>query len=634
MNSGLAPNLPETTTENAIQSAPTGQNHLFLNWRFSTVFLVALWGVIYMVGLSRPALLDDVDTVHAEAAREMLQRHDWVTLYTDGFRYLEKAPLMYWSLAISYKVFGISNWSTRLPLMLGVLALTLATYGLGRHVYGESGGLYAGLALVTSLGLFVYTRFLIPEVFVTLWLTIGYYLILRALEEERPGRLLCWGFAAVSALNVLTKGLIGLVFPAGAIFLFLLVTGNLRKLWRLHLVSSSLVFLAIAAPWHVLAALRNPAQGEARGFLWFYFINEHLMRFLGKRVPPGYDTVPLAIFWGLLLVWLLPWSAFLPQALRDVPLRWPQLRREAGSKLNRKHVANLLFLLWAFVIMFFFSFSTRQEYYSIPALPAMALLVGGWLARESGPAASESDRVAGRISSSVLFAIGVLAFVAGAYLLSVSHRPVPGADLAELLKKNPQDYNLSLGHVLDLTPQALGAFRGSLLGVSLGFLFGTGLNWLLRRKGYPVWGNVALAAMMIVLLACIHSSFATFSPILSSYDLAEAIQKQFQPGDVIVIDGQYSEASTLNFYTGIQVHVLHEPSGNLWYGAKFPDAPRIFETRQSLAAMWNGPGRVFLWTDQEKPKELAGLRSFVVARSGGKSVFSNYASQGTPKPSA
>src|SRR5882724_10814397 len=265
-----------------------------------------------MAGLSWPALLDDVDTVHAEAAREMVQRHDWVTLYTNGFRYLEKAPLMYWSLAASYEIFGAGTWSTRLPLMLAVIALVLATYRLGRYVYGEAGGLYAGVALVTSLGLYIFTRFLIPEVLVALWLTLGYYFFLRSLDEEHPSRFVCWGFAATCALNVLSKGLIGLVFPAGAIGIFLLLTGTWRRLLKLRLVSSTLVFLAIAAPWHVLAALRNPAQGQARGFLWFYFINEHVMRFLNKRVPPGYDTVPLGIFWGLLLAWPVPWSAFLP----------------------------------------------------------------------------------------------------------------------------------------------------------------------------------------------------------------------------------------------------------------------------------------------------------------------------------
>ena len=625
MNSSATPNLEAPPIANAIRPATNPSNRLLSDWRVSVPLLIALWAVIYMTGLSRPALLDDVDTVHAEAAREMLQRHDWVTLYTNGFRYLEKSPLMYWTLAASYRVFGIGNWSTRLPLVLGVLALVLATYRLGRYVYGEAGGLYAGMALSTSLGLYIFTRFLIPEVLVALWLTLGYHFFLQSLEEERPSRFVCWGFAAACALNVLTKGLIGLVFPAGAIGLYLLLTGNLRHLLRLRVISSTLVFLALAAPWHILAALRNPPQGQGRGFLWFYFINEHVMRFLGKRVPPGYDTVPLGIFWGLLLAWLLPWSVFLPQALRGVPARWRELRRKSGTPLDRRQRGNLLFFLWALVILGFFSFSTRQEYYTIPALPGMALLVGAWLARESGAAALEPDRRAGRISSAALFAFGVLGFVAGMYLLFVSHRPVPGADLADLLKKNPQEYNLSLGHVLDLTPQALGAFRVPLLGASLGLFLGTGLNWFLRRRGRPFAGNVALAAMMVVLLGCVHASFGTFSPILSSYNLAEVVRKQFRPGDVIVIDGEYSDASTLNFYTGIQVHVLHEPSGNLWYGAKFPDAPHIFETQESLAVLWNGPAEVFLWTDQEEPKELRGLGSFQLARSGGKFIFTNRA---------
>ena len=540
-------------------------------------------------------------------------------MYTDGVRYLEKAPLMYWSLASSYTLFGISDWSTRLPLMLGVLALLFATYRLGRFAYGELGGLYAGVVLATSIGPYIFTRFLIPDVLVGLWLTIGYFFFLRSLEEEVPSRATCWGFAVTCALNVLTKGLIGLVFPVGAIGLYLILTGHLRHLLKLRIVSSMLVFLAIAAPWHILAAIRNPTQGTVRGFLWFYFINEHLMRFLNKRVPAGYDTVPLLIFWGLLLAWLLPWAAFLPQSLRSVPIKLRELR----GNLSLSQKANLLFFLWALVIVGFFSFSTRQEYYTIPALPGMALLVGGWLARENSSDQASEIRRSGRISSTVLFVFGILAFAAGMYLLSVSHLPSPGADLAEQLKKNPQDYDLSLGHVLDLTPRALGAFRGPLLGASLAFLLGTGLNWILRRRGRPVQGNMALAIMMVGLFACVHSSFSTFSPILSSYKLAVAIRQHYRPGDVIVVDGEYHQASTLNFYTGYPLHVLHEPSGNLWYGSKFPDAPHVFETPESLAILWNGPTRVFVWTDQEHPKELDGLTAFLLARNGGKSIFTN-----------
>lgn len=584
----------------------------------SAGILCALWLAIYVASMFTPPLLDDADTVHAEAAREMLFRHDWVTLYTNGFRYLEKAPLMYWETAISYKLFGISDWSTRLPLMLGVLALVLATYALGRFAFGERGGFYAGLALVTSVGTFIFTRFLIPDVLVALWLTAGYYFFLRSLEESPPSRVTCWGFAATCALNVLTKGLIGLVFPVGAIGLYLLLTGNLRHIWKLRLFSSTIVFLAVAAPWHILAAIRNPPQGQAQGFLWFYLINEHVMRFLNKRVPPGYDTVPLLLFWILLAVWLIPWAVFLPQALREVPVRVSRIRN--GMARQR---SNLLFALWALVILVFFSFSTRQEYYTIPALPAIALLVGGWLQREESSTRDSRARRAGCISSTVLLAVGILAFVGGMVLLARAHRPATGADLAELLKKNPQDYDFSLGHVLDLTPEALGFFRIPLLGFSLSLLLGTVANWWMRRRGLARWGNVALTLMMIGLLTCVHSAFVQFNPILSSHDLAVAIQKEFRPGDVIVVDGEYSEASTLNFYTGIPLHVLHQPSGNLWFGAKFPDAPALFETQESFAKLWRGPQRVFVWTDQDDPKALQGLPHFLLARRGGKTIFAN-----------
>lgn len=584
----------------------------------SILILVALWVVIYFAGMFTPPLLDDVDTIHAEAAREMLLRHDWVTLYTNGLRYLEKAPLMYWGLASSYKVFGISDWSTRFPLMLGVLAMVLATYWLGSYVFGERGGFYSGLALVTSIGPYIFTRFLIPDVLVGLWLVISYYFFLRSLEEDRPSRATCWGFAVACALNVLTKGLIGLIFPIATIGLYLVLTGNLRHLLKLRIASSTLVFFVVATPWHLLAAMRNPAQGDARGFLWFYFINEHVMRFLNKRVPPGYDTVPLFLFWAFLILWLAPWAVFLPQALRDVPLRM-------RSHLDRRGRGTLLFLLWALVILLFFSFSTRQEYYTIPALPGIALLAGGWLAKESSENAAESDRRAGRISSLVLMCIGVVGAAVGLILYSRTHAPTAGVDLAELLTKNPQDYDFSLGHVLDFTTDALGMFRGPLLGASLSLLVGSILNYWMRRSGRVGWGNAALALMMAGLLTCVHISFATFSPILSSHDLAVAIEKEFRPGDLIVVDGEYHQASTLQFYTHVPLRVLHEPSGNLWYGAKFPDAPHVFETQQSFAALWSGTTRIFLWTDQEQPRELAGLTSFVLARSGGKAIFTNRA---------
>ena len=584
---------------------------------YSLGIILLLWGVIYLAAIFHPALLDDVDTVHAEAAREMLVRHDWVTLYTDGIRYLEKAPLMYWTVAASYEMFGVKTWSTRLPLVLSVLALLFTTYALGKHAYGERGGRYAAVVLVTSLGPFIFTRFEIPDIAVGLWLALGAYFFLLSLEQEKPSRWVCWGFAATCALDVLTKSLIGLVFPLGAILLYLLLTRNLRHILKMRLLSSTLVFLAIAAPWHILAALRNPSQGAVKGFLWFYFINEQFMRYLGKRVPPGYDTVPLLIFWALTILWIAPWMVFLPESLKQIPWR----PRGWHSALSRGQRGSLFFAIWALVTVGFFTFSTRQEYYTIPAVPALALLVGGWLTREA--ASPESESKAGKISSWVWFAMVAAGSIVGLVLFFGSKTPAPGADLADLLKKNPQDYNFSLGHFLDLTPEALGMFRPQLLGAIVSLFLGAAANLWLRYRRKPQLANAALATMMVALLFCVHSAFAVFSPILSSQPLAAAIKKHYEPGDVIVIDGQYHQASTLNFYLETRVHVLHVPSGNLWYGAKFPDAPNVFETPSSLARLWMTPTTVFMWTDQDQPTVLVGLPHYLLARSGGKSIFTN-----------
>jgi hypothetical protein len=291
--------------------------------------------------------------------------------------------------------------------------------------------------------------------------------------------------------------------------------------------------------------------------------------------------------------------------------------------MSRRQRAYLLAFLWTMVIVGFFSLSTRQEYYTIPAIPGMALLVGGWLQRERVSAADSRERRSGRRSSTVLAVVGVVIALVGFSLLLFSKAPAPGTDLSDLLRKNPQDYALSFGHFLDLTPQAMGAFRVPLFGFSLAFLLGTLANWFLRRRGRAGAGNAALALMMVLVLACVRIAFGIFSPIISSKDLAMAIQEQYRPGDQIVLTGLYENASTLNFYASLPLRSLRTPGGNMWFGAQFPDAPPVWETQASFTAIWNGPRRVFLWTDQEDPAALHGLTSYVVARRGGKTIYSN-----------
>lgn len=584
------------------------------------LLIVAVWLALYVPGMFSPPLLDDADSVHAEAAREMVVRGDWTTLYVNGLRYLEKAPLMYWGMCVSYRVFGVSEWSARLPLAIFILAALLAIYAFGRRFFDENAGLYAALALGLSFGPYIFTRILIPDVIVGLWLTLGFYFFLRGLEEEKPSLLSCWGLAATAALNVLTKGLIGVVFPFGIIFMYLLLTRNLRHFLKMRLVSSFLVFLAIAAPWHIAAGLANPAQGQSKGFFWFYFVNEHFLRYLNKRFPKDYDTVPFGVFWGMLLVWLGPWSAFLFKALSQVPYKWNAL-----TNLDRRGRARLLCAIWALTIFLFFSFSSRQEYYIVPALPAIAMLIGAWMSGEQASSVGSTERRAGKRIAWVLAAIGVPAALTAVAMLAKSKAIPVGTELYEVLTKNPEDYALSFGHFFDLTGPAMGFFRLPLIMTAISLGGGTLANLWFRKRGEVAKGNAALALMMLIFLTAAHMGLVAFSPVLTSKVLTESVVKEYQPGDIVAINGAYEDGSTLNFYGHFQVHVVNSrTNGNMWYGSLFPDAPQVFEDDASLMRMWTGPQRVFLWTEEDKiPASVKQAGYTAVAKSGGKMILKN-----------
>ncbi len=594
----------------------------------SLAILFVLWVVVYVPGLFQPPLFDDADAAHAEAAREMLTRHDWVTLHQDGIRYLEKAPLPYWAMAVSFRLFGVTEWTARLTQGLSVLVLLLVLFQMGRKFLSPQGGFWSAVVAVTCFGPYLFTRILIPDLMVGLWLALGLYFFLLGWQSQQPSQLACWGLAVSVALNVLTKSVIGLVFPCAIIFLFLVVMGDLQHLRKMRLLSSIVVFLTIAAPWHILAALNNPAAGQSKGFLWFYFVNEQFLRYLGKRYPMDYGKVPLLLFWGLLIVWLLPWSAYLPQAFKQVKFRL----RGIDDRRNVSQAAALLFFIWAAVILVFFSFSTRQEYYVAPALPALALLLGIWLDREARMADEGALPRSSKISATILLILGLLISVATLALAILSRTPRPGVDLADLLNKNPGVYVLSLGHFLDLTGDAMGLFRWPLAGTGIAFLFGTGLNWFWRRRSAPRKANWALTLMMCVFIYCAHIALGAFAPVLGSKPLATAILRDIRPGDLVVSDGEYANASSINFYTREQMLILNGRINGLWYGSLFPDAPQIFLDDAQFAKIWVGNSRVFLVTGSVERRATVEkiAPAYLLAQAGGKFVFTNRPARASP----
>jgi 4-amino-4-deoxy-L-arabinose transferase-like glycosyltransferase len=615
----------------ALLSSTTWEKRsITLRSRNIVLTLAGIWLLLYgSFTLFRPPLLDDADSVHAEVAREMVESHDWITLHANGIRYLEKAPLMYWSMAASFRLFGAEDWAARLPLAVAALALVLITSASGpRFFNSDMAGFYAALILLTSFGIFIYSHIILPDVMVCLWLSLSILLFWISLGQEKPSRATAWGFAATCALNVLTKGLIGIVFPLGILVIFLFLNRNLSHLRRWHPFSSLLVFLLIAVPWHIAAGIANPSQGHSvgtvptlgnvHGFFWFYFVNEHLLRYLNLRVPRDYDTVPLGLFWGLLAVWLTPWIAFVFHALGPVRMR-SSLRR---IPLPRHDQAWNLLFVWAAFVMVFFSFSTRQEYYALPALPPIALMIGGWLAREEKYQVRSPSRIAGRRIALVLFLLGLVGAGVCATLALRAEPPKAGVDISSLLSQNPGDYALSLGHLLDLSARTMSAFRTPLLLTAVALFLGTFVNLICRFVNLLRVGNYALVTMMVIFLIAAHLALVTFSPALSSKALADAIRPRLCVGDVVEIHGEYEAGSSLGFYLRRQVRILDGRSSNLWYGSFFPDAPRIFDDDASFRELWSGSQRVFLWTERDDLPAVA-APGYVIARSGGKEILSN-----------
>ena len=597
--------------------------------RYQMLALVGLWGLIYLASCRYPpALLDDADTVHAEAAREMAESGDWITLHANKIRYLEKAPLMYWSIAASYKLFGVSEFSSRLPIALATLGLMMATMLVGNFAFGEKAGFYAALCIGSCVGIFLFTRVLWPDVMLTLFITMTFYCFLRAFEDTTRSRYV-YGIYVFGALAVLTKGLVGAAFPAIIILTFLLITGEIRKVARLKLFTGALVFLAIAAPWHIAAGVANPGSlmvgtpnsTQGRGFFWFYFMNEHLLRYVGKRYPADYDTVPLPLFLGLHALWLFPWSFFLPLAIKVIPRR--------VRNLNREDKVTLFFVVWAALVILFFCFSTTQEYYTMPSYPAFALLIGFGLAKAEARLLEGSRESLLKAAQIALACLGLIVFAGGAAAFWMTRHIAVEGDIAATLTRNPEAYALSLGHVLDLTPETLAQLRVPVVGTALTFILGTAAALILRRRFKHTASSLSLALMMASFCFFAQTSLAAFEPYLSSRALAEAINRELIPGDVIVINGEYEGGSSLNFYTRQMVYILDGRSANLEYGSYFEDAPRIFIDEKELASMWVGTGRVFLFTDSAHPRlEVLtrfslGDRVYTVAESGGKVVLSN-----------
>ena len=613
-----------------------------------TVWLIfaAIFLAVYFASLFSPPLLDDVDASHAQVAQHMAESGDLITGKTNGIRYIEKPPLPYWLVAGMYRIFGQNTFATHLPNALAMLALTWLAWLWSRRAWGDRAAFYAGLGVLTSVGCFLYTRFIIPEAILAFFLLLALYALIATLEDDRP-HFIYWSWAAV-ALALLTKGLIAPVFFFGAAIPYLLLTGQWRRWRALKPFSGALLFLLIAAPWHILCGIINhdqghpvgnhPTIGNVHGFFYFYFINEHVLRFFNHRYPHDYNKMPAIWYWLGQMIWIFPWSLFLP-AVAAVAWKtrrsWLKhlrhdagqtvdfyldnaLREDVGSYVLRvKFRARTIWLLSLFTAwtLLFFSISTNQEYYTFPVWPPLVMLIVGVVAEieeRRGPDGGPALSTAWLTGAQAFFAaIGVVSAAVLGWGLWTSRSLPYVPDIGTLLAhRGVGDYTLSMSHLFDLTGESFAALRLPAALAAIALLIGPMSGWLLRLKGKHIASTLSIALTMTVFCVAAHIAFARFEPMLSSAPMADTIMRDGSPSDVFIIYGDQSSGSSIIFYTHNFFHGRpallalprcgqHGEGSTLLWGSCYPDAPDIYLSDAKLAAIWGtGPRK---WIFAEDP---------------------------------
>jgi hypothetical protein len=444
----------------------------------------------------------------------------------------------------------------------------------------------------------------------------------------------------------------------GAAVPYLLLTGQWRKWRTLKPVTGLLLFLAIAAPWHILCGIVNhdqgnpvgnhPTLGNVHGFFYFYFINEHLLRFLGTRYPHDYNKLPAILYWSLHLIWLGPFSIFLPVLVGrawGTRHEWlthlrPQTAQTVDFYIEKAHLVDpashvakvkfrtrttwILSLYGCFIVVFF-AFSTNQEYYTFPAYFPFLILLAGALARaEEHP---DGQRKWLPWCHAVLAFVGVIAAAALAWGLwtsrSIPYVPDIGTVIAH---RDVAGYSLSMAHFFDLTGPSFAALREPAAIALVALLVGPLLAWTLRRRGHHLEASTSVGLTAALFLVAAHIALVRFEPMLSSRSIADTINHLAKPQDRLLLYGDQSDGSSVIFYTNRQALLVDGRRSTLIWGSYYPDAPHIFLTDDGLKAMWGTGPRNFLFVPEDSHDHVASLfgnRAVEIQNLAGKALFTD-----------
>lgn len=542
--------------------------------------LVVFWGIIFLPTLGKMPLIRS-EAMYAQIPLEMLESRDWLTPRLNGARYLDKPPLYYWLNLVAFTVGGQTDNAVRLATFLIGLGEVLAAFTLGTLLFSCRVGWLAGLILLTSIGFFALHLQMLADHLITLSLSWSLVFLWLWRRQSRPWQVA--GYFACLWMGLLSKGLLGLVFPLAIGGLFALASGEAS--WRRFFLNpwGWLGLAAAALPWFVVMEMRHP------GFFAFQVLNEQVSRFLGYRYPPDIKPLSLITFWLFVFVWLMPWTPFLPAAVLTLrPRRWPPSNQEDAS--------GLLLLLWAGTTLLFFSLSSsRIEYYSLPALPALALLVGRRL----------DQYLDNPNSRAMLASLGLYALSLVGLLLMVPFLEQTCAD-------NRREFVGMFGQLQPLAHQA-----APLLGLlSAALALST---W--RRR--PVLSIGCLTGIALTLLYFTFLSLWSLSPHLSDAWAGKIIREAAASQDILVMGNieEFEYGMSLRYYAGRPIRMVQR-QGLPAFGFPLSRQENYLLNPEALKQLWQGPRRVFLLMDDCAPEDYL-PEAIVVSACGNKRLVTN-----------
>lgn len=564
-------------------------------WGVDLVLIALCAGALFAFQLGERALWSPDEGRYAEVAREMVATGDYVTPRLEGVKFFEKPPLFYWLQSAAIRLFGVNEWALRLwPALFAVLGC-LAVYIGGRKFFDRRTGRIAAAVLATSGLYYAMSRVANLDMELSTLLASALLAFLAGTRAP-PGlrrRASMALFFVFMALAVLDKGLIGVVLPALIIATWMALTREWKVMRTLHLPSGVILFTAIAAPWHILAARANPE------FVYFYFVREHFQRFLYKNGALDHPWT----FVPVLLIGFFPWTVFLFQALRY------NLDAEAGARRNE----TLFFIVWAGWVFLFFSLSSSKVVpYILPMFPPLAMLLGRYLS-----AAWERPGLKGLRPGLRLFVFAAL-LIAALGLKGPQHYLERYSNWPNL--EVPQDEATIPSTSSDTYPD-LARLRPYLVAQGAVLLSGAlAAVYLTRRKGFP-WAFPALVFTAGLFLVVVNSSLPAFDERRSVKSLALALKPRLKSADEVASYHAYYQDLPLYLQRRVTQVGWIEPF-ELWE----EDLNRRANDDDTFWREWNGPTTVYVLTDREQYDKLRAdskRKIFLVAQTDYDVVLSN-----------